>query len=537
MRLWNLRSEEPVAKKNLVTKIAYGTLSVIGALIFLALLYYSTFYTQYMMPGGPEMAVDIKDHPLRNLASFLLLTAAGFGLHKLGLVLSEKKRNLVEVIAVVGSMLWIGIWGWWWIHGLDRVPEGDQAFIYGGASYFIEGGYSFLGHGGYCQFYSQQLGQIAVVEFLFRIVGTYQYFVIEKICVFFAAFVDLLGYLILRETKAGFASRILYSILMMGCIPLVCYTSWVYGDLPSTFFLLLAVFFILRLHKNCRWYYMLLIVLSFVMASLVRKNSMIFLVAFGILAGLYLICLRRWRMVLVVLLAFLGSVLAYEGIYAMYEKRSGYEIESGLPASSWIAMGMQESWNGCGWYNNYPKEIGGQLDWDYAAVGRHMSWYIRDRAEEFLENPGYAIDFYKKKILSQWNEPLYQSVFFSTNFKEEAGPAPGSALDRLYHTEEGYFKALGWADCWQFLIYLGAVCYFLFAVRKPENPMELLLAVTVVGGFFFSILWEAKARYSFPYYLMMFPMAVTGYQEAAGVACRVFERFRRVQKTEETEGK
>ena len=31
-----------------------------------------------------------------------------------------------------------------------------------------------------------------------------------------------------------------YNILMAGCLPLIFYTPWVYGDIPSIFFAMLA---------------------------------------------------------------------------------------------------------------------------------------------------------------------------------------------------------------------------------------------------------------------------------------------------------
>ncbi len=63
----------------------------------------------------------------------------------------------------------------------------------------------------------------------------------------------------------------------------------------------------------------------------------------------------------------------------------------------------------------------------------------------------------------------------------------------------------------QFLIYLGMLLYYLLAIRKETQPLEHLLAVVIIGGFFFSILWEAKARYVFPYYVMMYPLYTIGY--------------------------
>lgn len=497
--------------------ITYPVMAGIGGLIFLFLTYHSFFYTQYIPISWEEKAVNVKDRPVMNLLTLLIFAAVAALLILIREKCPKEWLGKIETVAITFAVLWILALGFWWITSLDRVPEGDQAFIYGGASYFMEGDYSFFGHGCYCQIYPQQLGQIAMVELYFHLVGKLNYFAIEVICTFFAAGIVLLGYLILRRLKAGFVTKILYCFLMMGCFPLVGYTSWVYGDLPSTFFLFLAFFSLLCLQENVKWYIVACAAGSIVMACLVRKNSMICLVAFFILAFIDVISKKRWRMLITAIVSLTATILCYQMIYAVYEARSGQELGSGLPVNSWIAMGMQENWNGNGWYNNFPKELAGSLDWDFKAVEDASSEYLKERMKEFKGNPGQARLFFKLKVLSQWNEPLYQCLFFSQNYRKDVPLDSGSFWDQLYHEGAAFNRMLSWANGWQFLIYLGMLLYFAFAVGFRREPLEYLLAVTIIGGFFFSILWEAKARYVLPYYLMAYPLAVLGY---AGLADR-----------------
>lgn len=504
--------------------IAYWGLAGLGGVILLGMVYYSFFYTVFMKQYWVDVPEERADQPLWNVAAAVALVLVLFAVFRLEKWLSDHGRRITEIGLVVFSACWILMWGLLWITGADRVPEGDPAFIYGGASYYLEGNYYFFDHGTYCQMYPQQLGQIAIVELFFLIVGTYNYFAIQVVCVLFATGIHLLGYGILRECKAGFAAKSLYCILMMGCIPLIFYTSWVYGDLPSTFFLYLVTLLALKLREKAKWQYVAGMTFAFMMAVLVRKNSYVFLVAFGILALLNLILKKRWRMIVAAVLFLAVGILSYRVVYAVYEHQAGVKIERGLPVNSWIAMGMEENWNGNGWYSDSPKAVGVDFDWDYDAVERYFSAYIRGRLEEFAENPKYALNFYKKKVTSQWNGPLYQCVYFSKNIPEDKKPAAGSFLDRLYHYGDAYETVLFWADRWQFLVYLGTFLYFLTNVRKKEEPMNFLFAVTVIGGFFFSILWEAKGRYCLPYYLMMYPLAVLGYEKMLGNGKRFFVR-------------
>ena len=134
---------------------------------------------------------------------------------------------------------------------------------------------------------------------------------------------------------------------------------------------------------------------------------------------------------------------------------------------------------------------------------------IKAFVRNFMDHPDYAWTFFQGKILSQWNEPLYQSLFFSNDYKEGKEPEPDSFVARI--SSDYFVGILGVCDRMQFVLYVGVICYFLFAVKRDSNILQHMLAVGMIGGFFFSLLWEAKARYILPYYLMMYPMAVVGF--------------------------
>lgn len=505
---------------------AYWILRVVGVGIFLALSFYSLRYSHYMRPGAAEVSIEQQDALWQQLLALAILLALALGLRIVGNRLTQRAKFWVERAFLVFSMLWIFGWGFWWITSLERIPEGDQAFIYGGASYFLEGDFHQLQPSGYFGMYPHQLGLIALVELLFLIVGTYNYFAYEIICVILAAGIAGMGYLFLKELKAPFGARILYFLLIVNCIPLVCYTSWVYGDVPSIFFTILAAYCMVRYHNRQKWYALAGMVASVTMAVLVRKNSMIFLVALCILALLYAMKNRKLQMLIALLLALLCPFLCYQGIYKVYEIRSGYSHSEGLPVSSWIAMGMQENRGMCGWYNVMPIEVFYSLSGDYDATREAVKEIIRERFSYFRQNPGYAVEFYKKKILSQWNAPLYQSVYFSAKYQGEDKPAEGSLLEKIYQSQKEFYRMFGLANSMQFLIYLGILFYFLFAVKKQSQPLEHLLAVTLIGGFFFSILWEAKARYIFVYYVTMYPLAAIGYYRMLETAERVWAAWK-----------
>ena len=58
----------------------------------------------------------------------------------------------------------------------------------------------------------------------------------------------------------------------------------------------------------------------------------------------------------------------FAGIYRMYEARSGEERSKGIPTVVTLAMGMQESRQGCGWDNNYQKDVYNACVFDYGKM-------------------------------------------------------------------------------------------------------------------------------------------------------------------------
>ncbi|MDE6926383.1 MAG: glycosyltransferase family 39 protein [Acetatifactor sp.] len=500
---------------------------IVGSFIFLLLTWYSLRYTYYMKPGGEIIPVNMEDSMLWNLLGL----AAAFGVLILLEMLEKRTNGKVHIIlrraSLYMAVLWVGVAGFWWIFSADRVPEGDQAFIYGAASYFIEGNYEHLsGPGAYCGIFPYQLGLIVLVELLFVVVGTYNYYAFEYLCAVLAMGIVYLGYRIVSELTDHTATVVAYNLLMMGCLPLIFYTSWVYGDVPGVFFTLLAGWMLLKYCKGEKRRYLVVIVCALVFSMLVRIHSLILLVALGIAAVLYALKRKDLKIVLAFLLTVVLTYGTYQGIYKIYEIRSGYEHYDGIPIVTCIAMGMQESNESYGWYNDYPKQVAWENEYDYDRTVAAAMENLRERLQFFRENPDYANLFFREKILSQWNDPLYQSLYYNTRYREELKPDAGSLAARL--SGDLHFVVVFVSDRIQFIVFFGMLCYFFFLVKKDSNILQHVFAITIIGGFLFSVIYEAMGRYIFPYYVMMFPFAVYGSEQAvkkAGAALQKACRY------------
>ena len=486
---------------------------IIGGLIFFLLTGYSFRYTYYMIPGDDEIPINREDSMVWNLLGLVAVFVLFIVLMMLAKHIGRNVHSILQRITVLVAMLWVGAASFWWIFSADRIPNSDQAYIYAGASYFLEGNYVFLsGPGAYCGLYPYQLGLIALVELLFTVVGAYNYYAFEYLCAILAIGIVYLGYRVISELTDCAAAVVMYNFLMMGCLPLIFYTPWVYGEIPSIFFALMAGWMLLRYSKKGKIRYLVLTVCVLVLSMLVRKNSLILIIAFGITGVLYALKRKDLKIVLAFLLTVVISYGTYQGIYKMYEIRSGYEHYEGIPIVTWTAMGMQESEGRYGWYNNYSKEIWWEFDFDRELVAKAATENLRERMQYFRENPDYAKLFFREKILSQWNQPLYQSIFFNTAYTEGLEPEANSLAGRL--SGDLYFNVLFISDRLQFIVFFGMLCYFLFAVKKDSDILRHVITVTMIGGFLFSVIHEAMSRYIFPYYVMMFPFAVYGMEQA-----------------------
>lgn len=505
--------------------LAVGVVKGVGAALFVVLTWYSLRYTQYMIPDplGDEIPINAPDSMLGNLL-FLILSVAVFkGLFVLEKRLSPRLQQVIMGIALALPVLLVGIGGAWWITALDRQPVWDQAQLVSAASCFMEGDYSYLAREAYCGSCPHQLGQVALLEILFRVVGPYNYFACQVLLVVLAVGIVLLGFALVRCIAEHMAVAVSYCLLMLTCIHLICYTGWIYGDLPSIFFILLAAVSLLCYTRKGKLRWLAVMVVACIFALLVRKNSILVLIALCLVAGIHALSRKDKRLMVAVLLAAVLPNLAYTGIFKMYEYRSGIEHSEGFSNISYIAMGMQEYMGKCGWYTFYCNNTYHDSGFDTALAEEISKQDIRKRLEEFKENPSMAVNFYREKLLSQWNAPLYQAMYFGAAYAEGIRPEPDSLLARM--NEEYFPGILQVCNRVHFFIFVGMLFYFLFAVRKNGNMAQHLLAVTIIGGFFFSIIWEAKARYIFPYYITMFPLAVVGYSRCLE-ALEVFLRGR-----------
>ncbi|MCR5718957.1 MAG: hypothetical protein K6F84_00175, partial [Lachnospiraceae bacterium] len=160
-------------KREILERAAAYVVAAFCTLIFLGLLFYCLKSTYMIAPN--EIPVETKDSILRNLFILLgVLLVTGFA-GVLDNKLSVKAVKFIKIAfgaVITAAVLWMCLW---WVFAADRIPDGDQAFVYGASSYFLEGNYAFLQKGGYLHMYPTQKCLVFFIELLFKMVGALNY--------------------------------------------------------------------------------------------------------------------------------------------------------------------------------------------------------------------------------------------------------------------------------------------------------------------------------------------------------------------------
>ena len=172
----------------------------------------------------------------------------------------------------------------------------------------------------------------------------------------------------------------------------------------------------------------------------------------------------------------------------------------------YVAMGMQKGEGAPGWSNGYIlHNYWGESDFDAEASTAMAIQDIGASVDGFVQDPLYAVRFYTEKFTSQWNDPTYE-CFAMTHINGSArGPVANSMFDGKLHTLMTWFM-----NEYQSLIFIGVFFWLLFSFWLKKGLEDHTLLITIIGGFLFHMLWEAKGRYILPYFVMMLPMAAVG---------------------------
>lgn len=447
------------------------------------------------------------------LLAAVFLLAAGYGIY----FCMEKKifAKIPEKPLLWILLLFVTVLSGVWIFASHSFPGADQETILNCAEAMIQEYYGYMATGGYLQTNPHQAGMVAFYEWFSRIFtgGNVNY---HAICGFNVLMIDgifLELYLITRRLTEEKEAVILELLLSFGCLQLMLYSPFAYGLIPGLFFALAGIHFLLRLVQEKHWQDGLLMALMLSISVVFKSNYQIFVIAAAVILVGKAVSEKKIFYIFLILLTLVGFTGINGAIRKNYEARSGMEFAQSIPSTAYIAMGMQEGHMASGWYNEYNRLVFYDNECNEAEADRIARADIRARLAEFAKEPLEALKFYYRKIVSQWNEVTYESIWITSNL----GYFPKDLSKTVQSIYTGKLHSLieAFMNLYQLLLFAGALLYA-WTMKKNRDLSKTILLLCILGGFLFHILWEGKSQYIISYFPLMIPCAAMGLTKLKG---------------------
>lgn len=442
---------------------------------------------------------------------YIALIAAAFGIviFLLGLLYDKVFYKCNPNVLLGGACAISLLFGLYWVSSCGVAPQADQGEVVTCASLFNNGNFTPLHKGGYLAIYSHSLGLVTLMRGFFLIFGVGNYSSFQYFNTLMPPLIIFCGAQILRKlSRNDGLAEFYYLFLMLTCFPMYAYTPFVYGDLASTGTALLAAWFLLSCLEKFSLPKVIGLALASGIAVQLRKNTLIILIAFGIVVMISLF--RKWkRETLITGLAILvGVVILQAVVNGIYRDVKDPKAEA-MPAILWMSMGLHDTNGAPGWYDNYSYVMFTETDYDAETATQLAFEDIKEHLNLFQKDPRYTLNFFMRKMSAQWQSPMYQCIVLNSNIARAQ-----SRLVQMIYREEFLGQFVKWyMKAFQLFMY-GSILFWLLSHRKDNMPIETyILLIAVFGGFLFSMIWEAKTRYILPYLLLMIPYFSMGIQE------------------------
>ena len=485
--------------------ISCKVVCAIAVLLLAAFTYWAGMYTHMTYVDLENLKVRLyEDSMLLNVCWLLFSAAVLFFISNMVLTSNEEvNQKRVRFIAILAAVF-VGIVGVVWVTINDYVPYHDQLQIVMDAMDFLEGNYKDLK--GYLEIYPHQIGLVFLYKILFSIWPDY-----EAISYFHVIWLMAIVYFTYAVSEELFEnSRIsLYSIIgTVLFVPMYFYVNYAYGDLCMAACSVLGIWCLIKFCKKSFLKYAVFLMGIMTLGYLARTNVMIVIIAMMLTLLVYGISKRDWRMLIVSAALLLVPLGTAKTITAYYEHKADVEMLSGSPASLHIAMGMQDTYEGPGYYNAYNVMTYVNSGKDAEKSAAIAKEYISGRIQEMAQDVSYTKQFYLTKAMQQWNEPSFSGEISTKTFSE----SPGGVVQSIYFGK-GQEILRSFRNRYLFVLYAGAfagaLCN-LAASGEKDSIWKKLIFVILIGGFLFSLLWENKSRYVMPYVVMLLPYSIYG---------------------------
>lgn len=506
-----------------IVEITTAVAVILAGLMFSLISVYSVLQTCRINSDNPtsEQILFQNDNVAVNIA-LLVLTILGL------LVLIRKNVHLsrINTKLIVGIMLVITTAiPLVWALTVRSVAGGDTAVMLRSARDATQGVWSdfttpYAGSYSYYQFYPFRLGYVFFAEILFKIFGAESSDLLLQIPNVIAlqfAYVALV--MIANRLFKQKAVTNMTAIALIVCFQPMFITTQTSGIIIGLALALWAIFFTIRYIQDNKLLFGGLAILLMTLAVLIRYTYMILLAAVVIALILHVIGKKRFIALAVASLMILCPIGFQMILEQAYASSSGVDLGSRVTDTLYAYMGVTEdegSSRYAGWFSFVAVNTMTENNMDIRVAEAKANEEIKSRRQQ-LQDEGRLTEFYTTKLLSQINEPSYQSIWVSQVSEHDLpeptpeNPEPFPKLAKSVYTG-GLSRILDrWFNYYNMIIFFGFVAGSVrIIIKKKLTPEIMILPAAVFGGLLYHTICEAKSQFMLPFFVMLIPFAVYG---------------------------
>ncbi len=483
-------------------KLCRISMAVISTLIVSVVFFLNLFYTTAVAYSTSEkvtIRLDIGCQLLMlTVAALVLVLIWVFRFKKPSVRLTERTLFLICTVAYTLAAVFL-------IVHVDGSIRADASLTFRCAAGYNRGDYSSFTQEGYLYMYPHQLGIMTFDRLLLLFSKSPKLF-------FAANFVMVLviNRLLYKIAAFLFENRWV-NLLTIACsfafLPQFFFILFAYGVIPGLCCMMAAFYFVLLLARTGKWRYLIPVTVFAALAVIMKKNFLIGVIAAALYLLVYFLRDRKWQKLAAAGLLALCMVLPSNLLISAYERATGYPLDNASPSVLWIAMGtdIDNCRFGPGWYDVSTVQIYNESGRNAAAAAEVGKEKLAHNLEKIMQQPLKAAVFFKNKTVSQWCDPLYQSVW-SGPLKDCGQTVKTPLLEDIF-SGGPVNQAMTYSMKFLNLMLWLLAGIFLICFAKTNTGWELFY-IFFVGGFLFHCIWEAKSQYTMPYVVGLIPFAM-----------------------------
>ena len=494
-------------RKEKFSRFSAGAVLVLSLCFMLCLLVSAFVSTTLMSAGGGEgeVVTFLNDSVFLNIVIVLFMAAV--------LYLLLKLLENVPLKAILTVLIgWTLVFGCAFVCSAKLSPSQDSYICTFFALQASKGDYSY--YHDYFRFFPFQLGFVLYEEAFFRIFGIvlpnapegFSAVALQLLNVIYTA----AAYFALVKISGIISNSVkvqkLTALLLILCPQPVFFCTFMYGNTPSFCLACYGIWMFLLFQKEGRVLHGVLCGIFIAGAVLLKLNALIYVVAIGIV---WVICIiKKPSLKSLACLALLAALtFAVKPLpQKYYEANIGESLGSGIPQWSWMAMGLHEGESCAGWYSpEYTTTAFIENGFDSEKTSENAKTAISERIRVFRDDIAMTAEFFYRKLVSQWNEPTYQSIW--TNQVRSSYSESGGLFD-FFCTEHADALA-DYMNFFQQLIFLGYTLALILLLKK-RNILNALPSLAIFGAMLYHLIFEAKSQQSMGYFMLMIPLAAYG---------------------------